>query len=45
MKDLQVAYLRSGLANQDVPQDHLFFAVLIREAEEVWHFYLEIKAA
>ncbi|MCL2122744.1 MAG: N-acetyl sugar amidotransferase [Desulfovibrionaceae bacterium] len=34
MKDLQVAYLRSALANQDVPQDHLFFAVLFREAEK-----------
>jgi len=34
MKDLQVAYLRSALANQDVPQDHLFFAVVFREAEK-----------
>ena len=34
MKDLQVAYLRSALANQDVPQDHLFFAVLFREAKK-----------
>lgn len=30
MQDLQVAYLRSGVANQDVPQDHAFFAVLLR---------------
>lgn len=28
MQDLQVAYLKSGLANQDVPQDHIFFSVL-----------------
>ena len=28
IKDLQVAYLKSGLANQDVPQDHIFFSVL-----------------
>lgn len=28
MRDLQVAYLRSSLANQDVPQDHAFFAKL-----------------
>ncbi len=28
MKDLQLAYLRSGIANQDVPQDHAFFASL-----------------
>lgn len=28
MKQLQLAYLRSGIANQDVPQDHAFFASL-----------------
>lgn len=28
MKNLQLAYLRSGVANQDVPQDHAFFASL-----------------
>lgn len=28
MRDLQVAYLRAGVANQDVPQDHAFFANL-----------------
>lgn len=28
MKDLQLAYLKSQLANQDVPQDHAFFATL-----------------
>lgn len=32
MRDLQVAYLRSGIANQDVPQDHAFFAVLYHYA-------------
>ena len=32
MKDLQVAFLRSGLANQDVPQDHAFFAGLYNYA-------------
>ncbi|MBV6493625.1 MAG: hypothetical protein LDLANPLL_01648 [Turneriella sp.] len=26
MRDLQLAYLRAGIANQDVPQDHIFFA-------------------
>ena len=26
MRDLQLAYLRAGVANQDVPQDHVFFA-------------------
>lgn len=28
IRDLQVAYLKSGLANQDVVQDHAFFATL-----------------
>jgi N-acetyl sugar amidotransferase len=28
MRDLQLAYLRAGVANQDVPQDHAFFASL-----------------
>ncbi len=30
MRRLQVAYLRSGVANQDAPQDHAFFATLYR---------------
>ena len=28
MRELQLSYLKSGLANQDVPQDHAFFANL-----------------
>lgn len=28
MRDLQAAYLRAGVANQDVPQDHAFFGAL-----------------
>jgi len=28
MRDLQLAYLKSGVANQDVPQDHAFFSSL-----------------
>lgn len=28
MQDLQLAYLKSGVPNQDVPQDHAFFASL-----------------
>lgn len=28
MRDLQLAYLKAGIANQDVPQDHAFFATL-----------------
>lgn len=34
MKDLQVAYLKSSLANQDVPQDHAFFAKLYELADK-----------
>ena len=30
MRRLQIAYLKSGLMNQDVPQDHAFFASLYR---------------
>lgn len=33
MRDLQRAFLRAGLANQDVPQDHAFFAALYRNAQ------------
>lgn len=32
MRNLQVAYFRSGIANLDVPQDHVFFATLYRQA-------------
>lgn len=28
MRSLQLSYLRAGIANQDVPQDHVFFASL-----------------
>ena len=28
MRDLQLAYLKAGVANQDVPQDHAFFSTL-----------------
>lgn len=28
MRDLHIAYLRAAVANQDVPQDHIFFASL-----------------
>jgi N-acetyl sugar amidotransferase len=34
MKDLQVAFLKSGLANQDTPQDHIIFSVLYNYAEK-----------
>ena len=32
MKDLQIAYLKSGIANQDVPQDHIFFSSLYQHS-------------
>jgi asparagine synthase (glutamine-hydrolysing) len=34
MRDLQLAYLRAAVANQDIPQDHIFFASL-------YHFAIE----
>ncbi len=32
VRDLQLAYLKAGIANQDVPQDHVFFASLYQFA-------------
>lgn len=32
MRDLQLAYLRAGISNQDVPQDHIFFASMYQFA-------------
>jgi N-acetyl sugar amidotransferase len=34
MKDIQVAFFKAGIANQDVPQDHAFFAALYKEASK-----------
>lgn len=34
MRDLQLAYLRAAVANQDVPQDHIFFASLYHFATD-----------
>lgn len=34
MRDLQRAFLRSGVLNQDIPQDHAFFASLYHTAAE-----------
>jgi aminotransferase len=36
MRDLQLAYLRAGVANQDVPQDHVIFA-------SMYHFTIKYK--
>jgi len=35
MRDLQLAFFRSGVANQDVPQDHAFFSQLYRQANRL----------
>ena len=32
VRDLQLAFLKSGVPNQDIPQDHVFFAALYRFA-------------
>jgi len=37
MKDLQLAYFKSQLANQDIPQDHAFFATLYKVAVEQYN--------
>lgn len=34
MRDLQLAYFKAGIANQDVPQDHAFFANLYHFATQ-----------
>lgn len=34
MQDLQVAFLKSGVANQDIPQDHAFVAGVYRIAKK-----------
>jgi N-acetyl sugar amidotransferase len=32
MRDIQIAYLKSGTLNQDIPQDHAFFVTLYKTA-------------
>lgn len=34
MRDLQVSFLKAGVVNQDIPQDHAFFSSLHRAASE-----------
>lgn len=34
MRDLQLAYFKAGVLNQDVPQDHIFMASLYKTAKE-----------
>jgi N-acetyl sugar amidotransferase len=47
MRDLQVSFLRSGVYNQDIPQDHAFFASLVRVAkrEGLRHFLSGVNFA
>lgn len=40
MRNLQISYLKSGIANQDVPQDHIFFATLYHFAAKNKFRYL-----
>ena len=40
MRDLQLAYLKSGVANQDVPQDHIFAAEVLRFAMKTGARYI-----
>ena len=34
MKNLQLAYLKAGVSNQDVPQDHIFLTYLYKYAKK-----------
>lgn len=34
MRDLQLAFLKAGVFNQDIPQDHAFFSTLFRVADK-----------
>lgn len=34
MRDLQMAFLKASVLNQDIPQDHAFFSTLYRKAAE-----------
>ncbi len=42
MRKVQVAFLRSGVVNQDTPQDHAYFAALYRTAKkfDIKNFYV-----
>jgi N-acetyl sugar amidotransferase len=47
MRDLQVAFLRASVLNQDIPQDHVFFTTLYRTASEfdLHHFLSGVNYA
>ena len=47
MRDLQVAFLKASVLNQDIPQDHAFFATLYRTAKKfgIRHFLSGVNFA
>ncbi len=47
MRDLQLAFLRASVLNQDIPQDHAFFSTLYRTAKRfgVRHFLSGVNFA
>ena len=47
MRDLQVAFLKASVLNQDIPQDHAFFATLYRTARRfrIRHFLSGVNFA
>jgi len=47
MRDLQVAFLRASVLNQDIPQDHVFFTTLYRTAKkfDLRHFLSGVNYA
>lgn len=47
MRDVQLAFLRASVLNQDIPQDHAFFTTLYRTAEtfNVRHFLSGVNFA
>lgn len=47
MRDLQVAFLKASVLNQDIPQDHAFFATLYRTAGKfgIRHFLSGVNFA
>lgn len=47
MRDLQVAFLRASVLNQDIPQDHAFFSTLYRTSQKfgLQHFLSGVNYA
>ena len=47
MRDLQLAFLKASVLNQDIPQDHAFFSTLYRTAAQfgLYHFLSGVNYA